>query len=636
MTDLLGEQLERLLNGEAASSSLTFEDARYVLDDGDGWQPPCRGPSVDPDARFVAGSTSTNDDAEHLMERAIALLEERRPTVFFELDDDLYVRVLAALVRILDEDRAARRRMFEHQHTGALFMLLANELSDDGFILADQMGLGKTLTYCNFVRLSMQLGRKYDGSSRFLVLVPASMVSTWKVALKAWVNHHLCTVDDLKYIRSSEKNGGSIVGPKAKVVLVTIEALKKRETASWMTYDDGEKEDDPPLPVVRQKRRRRAAGQPQTMPRPVRKKVNWFHIALDEAHCIKDEQTATYKHFAELSANSVLLMTGTPMINAPHELITLLNVAGAGTDLRVGSNPSEEAMDELAHLVKQFVLRRTIADVDPTELSIPNVEYVPIHVTLKRLHQRVLDVVSDLAMSPILLRHTERQACITPNIIYDRKLSQVQKSRLPGRAELVREGNAVIETLVGDVQSRRDAVSASSGGGSPHPPGPWKAIIFTHYKSHVAAVMTAMDSINLIAYELTGDLNDRKKEVNISGFKNTSSDCILVANITCGGTGLNLQEASVVYFLMPDYTSANELQAVSRIARCGQLAKKVTAVFINVDYSCTERALRIQYDKLKTEIKVMGGCTLTDRHRNRFDDMEMDSEDMDSEDMDSE
>ena len=82
-----------------------------------------------------------------------------------------------------------------------------------------------------------------------------------------------------------------------------------------------------------------------------------------------------------------------------------------------------------------------------------------------------------------------------------------------------------------------------------------------------------------------GGLNLKERENLIQQYNHIpGKNRVLIIQIKAGGVGLNLQQFSKVFIMSPDWNPANEIQAIARSHRKGQL-KKVEIYKFTVCYN---------------------------------------------------
>ena len=69
---------------------------------------------------------------------------------------------------------------------------------------------------------------------------------------------------------------------------------------------------------------------------------------------------------------------------------------------------------------------------------------------------------------------------------------------------------------------------------------------------------------------INGSVTPAKRQEIIDGFDKAPAGQVLVSRIVAGGTGLNIQSASVVIICEPQLKPSIESQAISRAYRMGQ------------------------------------------------------------------
>ncbi|GME86015.1 unnamed protein product [[Candida] boidinii] len=106
-------------------------------------------------------------------------------------------------------------------------------------------------------------------------------------------------------------------------------------------------------------------------------KFRWEYIVIDEAHRIKNEESALSQIIRLFYSKNRLLITGTPLQNNLHELWALLNfilpdVFGDNETFDEWFESQEEDQDQvvkkLHKLLSPFLIRRVKADVEKSLL----------------------------------------------------------------------------------------------------------------------------------------------------------------------------------------------------------------------------------------------------------------------------
>jgi len=198
-------------------------------------------------------------------------------------------------------------------------------------VLADEMGLGKTIQTICHLGLLLRAGNL----GPHLVCVPASTYSNWLREFAVW-----CPALVVLAYRGSQKERNQIQSETRRplnfhVLLTTYEMCVSQK-------DD----------------------------RKFMQKLRFSYMVLDEAHCLKNDNSVRYKHLSAIKVRHIVLLTGTPIQNNLSELASLASFILPGSkenfEVLLGATSDLEERD-VAHRVRKilgpFVLRRLKAEV---------------------------------------------------------------------------------------------------------------------------------------------------------------------------------------------------------------------------------------------------------------------------------
>ena len=121
-----------------------------------------------------------------------------------------------------------------------------------------------------------------------------------------------------------------------------------------------------------------------------------------------------------------------------------------------------------------------------------------------------------------------------------------------------------------------------------------KVIVFSFFLDTIEKVM------NLLGDRCYGPINGsvapQKRQEIIDAFDSAPAGSVLAAQIQAGGTGLNIQSASMVIICEPQFKPSIENQAISRAYRMGQ-TRNVLVYRLLCEGSFDERITKILADK---------------------------------------
>lgn len=257
-------------------------------------------------------------------------------------------------------------------------------------------------------------------------------------------------------------------------------------------------------------------------------------LVVDEAHYVKNPETRRSRTVERWAARTdhVLFLTGTPMENRVDEFRNL--VRHLRPELLPGIRDGDAA-------IGSEIFRKAVA---------------PAY--LRRNQQDVLTELPELQQvdeweefSPAA-RAAYRQAVADGNFMAMRRAAYADPAT---SAKLRRLRELVAE-------------AASNG---------LKVVVFSFFREVLTAAEEALRPASAAGSPPTvfGPLNGRvptaRRQELVDGFAEASGHAVLLSQIQSGGTGLNLQAASVVILCEPQVTHTLETQAVARAHRMGQI-----------------------------------------------------------------
>lgn len=246
-----------------------------------------------------------------------------------------------------------------------------------GGILADVMGLGKTLNILSLVVGSLTRAREYGRqeveddedtaiyrSRATLLICPLSTIVNWKEQ----INQHLRdkAIKHVIYQGSNRTNDAETLA-KNDLVITTYQVVANEYARTY--------ENRPNKPIF---------------------EINWFRVVLDEAHQIRNGAAIQSKAACEIRAERRWCVTGTPVQNRLEDLgalIKFLHISPfdelgnfgtyISTPLRTGD---AEAIPKLRILVDSITLRRL-----KDKLNLPQRKEQIVKLTMTQAERNLYD-----------------------------------------------------------------------------------------------------------------------------------------------------------------------------------------------------------------------------------------------------
>jgi SNF2 family DNA or RNA helicase len=121
-----------------------------------------------------------------------------------------------------------------------------------------------------------------------------------------------------------------------------------------------------------------------------------------------------------------------------------------------------------------------------------------------------------------------------------------------------------------------------------------KVIVFSFFRDTINAVRELLGEKAL--EPITGSVSPQRRQQIVDEFTAAQNGAVLLCQVQAGGTGLNIQAASVVIFCEPQIKPSIENQAISRAYRMGQI-RTVVVHRLLCENSVDERMLEILREK---------------------------------------
>jgi SNF2 family DNA or RNA helicase len=388
-------------------------------------------------------------------------------------------------------------------------------------ILADEVGLGKTIE-AGLVASELRLRSL---AARTLILVPVGLVEQWQQEL------------DRKF---------------GLPTVLAQDAALGRETGQA----------ERPLVI---------ASLPAARRTPLRDAVTasaWDLVVVDEAHRVKNPQSASAKLVRALRTRYLLLLTATPVENRLDDLFQLVNLVRPGHlgtprefrarhgSARTGAEPARN-LDTLQARLREVMVRHRrseLASMLPRRLAEtlclqPGAEEAELYASVS---QRVrLEGRSATPARKLALRSVQRLAGSSPWALAPSldKLGWTDLARLAGKIDATEKARVLIELL------RRHRAAGD------------KVVVFTAFRRTLDFLADLAASADLPAAVYHGGLSRRDKEEAVRSFRD---ELPVLLTTEAAGEGRNLQFCHVMVNVDLPWNPMQIEQRLGRIHRIGQ------------------------------------------------------------------
>ncbi len=450
------------------------------------------------------------------------------------------------------------KKLYQHQEEGIKFLL-----SRDGCILADDMGLGKSIQSI--------IAALESGAKKILIVCPSSTKINWEREINVFC-------DDTAIIDGKKWND-------AKFTIINFDILK-----NFHTLHNGKKPKE---------------GEPEVVLNRELAEAGFDLAIIDEAHYLKNNESIRGKIMVELSTkhniDKVWLLTGTPVANRPMDFFNLLKIIKSpiannwkyfavrycdgrqffrtlknGQRKQIWLTDGASNLEELANKTKNTIIRRLKTEV----LDMPDKVMTPMHHVLDKKGLRDYDLLWEQYMEKRKLE--------------GKKTNELQKDLV--ELILLRQfiANQAIPYTIEMVEN---AIEMGR-----------KVIVFTSFTDELEIIA---NHFGKIAVRHNGPMTSTQKQKSVDAFQNNPKVKVFVGNIKSAGVGITLTEATVVIFNSFDWVPGNNEQAEDRAFRIGQ-KNDVNVYYQLFDDTISSRMWSMLNNKKDVISTIMGDKKLTD------------------------
>lgn len=337
------------------------------------------------------------------------------------------------------------------------------------------------------------------------------------------------------------------------------------------------------------------------------REIEWDMIILDEAHRIKNKDTQWTKNIKKLKADYKHVMTGTPFINNPAELWSLLNFLDKNTwssywrfreqyckeilvqgrfRTIVGIKPG--SIETFRAMRAQLGPRREMAEVHAgIDHPIEAIRTVELNAVQRRMFTEIKATLSTLDEQGIPLR--------SPNV-----LSQLNRLRqiTVATPEVVSsvydqiQQRMVVDIKLVEPSSKLDDVMDILDEIDPE----HQVVVFSAFKDPLFLLEKRLEKAGITYLHMQVHHDDHERYEMWHDIFPKGEHRVFMSTLSLGGESINLTSAKYLVFLDRSWSPKDMKQAVGRIYRPGQ--DKVPEI-IYIDAQNTTD----QYVKTKLDIK---------------------------------
>ena len=478
-----------------------------------------------------------------------------------QVNDDPYfepIKIDVDFTKYNDVLAKSGKKLYQHQEEGIKFLLSRN-----GCILADDMGLGKSIQSI--------IAALESGAKKILVVCPSSTKINWEREINVFC-------DDTAIIDGKKWND-------AKFTIINFDILK-----NFHTLHNGKKPKD---------------GEPEVILNRELAEAGFDLAIIDEAHYLKNNESIRGKIMVELSTkhniDKVWLLTGTPVANRPMDFFNLLKIIKApiannwkyfavrycdgrqffrtlknGQRKQIWLTDGASNLEELANKTKNTIIRRLKTEV----LDMPDKVMTPMHHILDKKGLKDYDLLWEQYMEKRKLE--------------GKKTNELQKDLV----ELILLRQFIANQAIPyTIEMAENAIEMGR-----------KVIVFTSFTDELEIIA---NHFGKIAVKHNGPMTSTQKQKSVDAFQNNPKVKVFVGNIKSAGVGITLTEATVVIFNSFDWVPGNNEQAEDRAFRIGQ-KNDVNVYYQLFDDTISSRMWIMLNNKKDVISIIMGDKKLTD------------------------
>lgn len=415
---------------------------------------------------------------------------------------------------------------YEHQIEGFNF-----GLNNDRWLLGDEMGLGKTKQV-----IDIAVVKKLQKGYKHCLIICGVNGLKWN-----WQNEVSVHSNEQAYILGQRIQRGKLVIGSNADKFTDIQKLSTNPAYFIITNIESLRQDD----IVEELQKLCKSGEIGM-------------IAFDECHKAKNPTSQQGKGILKLQAETMIAMTGTPLMNQPFDLYIILKWLGYekhafGAFKRhyaeYGGYGGYEVvgyknLEELQERLEEIMLRRKKEEV----LDLPEKTYINEYVDMTPKQKKIYDeVTADIKMNIDQIKTAPNPLAELIRMRQATGYTGILSSTIQESAKMDRLEELVEEALLNDKQ----------------------VVIFSNWTQMTDAMWDRFSKKGWKLARITGQTNDADRQDIVNAFQDGAFK-VLIGTSGAMGTGLTLTAGTVEIFMDEPWNMALKEQCVDRCHRIGQ------------------------------------------------------------------
>lgn len=437
-----------------------------------------------------------------------------------------------------------------------------------GVLIAHDMGLGKTVTA---IALDAEKRLKFEHPARTLIICPLAVINSWIEHFKAWAPHlHVLAVDNKNRKPFMELVDYTFTNGVGYDVFIIHPAAVRLE--------------------------------------PDLAKYPWFHVIVDECHCLQDRKASQTKAIKKIKAFYKTGLSGTPVFNKPDDLWSILNwlypkywssywayfkryikwVEWDGYRQIIGVENEEELQNLIASFYSRIKKEEVAKDLPEKYYSNVKIKLHPQQArAYKQMKKDLLAWIGEHEHQPlpapvIIAQLMRLQQFASAYAELENYEVEVKTKVDPDQVAYLRSQGVTVygssdgqhhnyytkrieprvRVKLSEPSSKLDAVMEIIQGTDQ------QIVVFSQFSQMVELLAKRLEKANISHGLYTGSVPKEERDQIVDDFQSGKLR-VFAGSIKAGGVGLTLTAASTVILLNREWAETLNEQAINRCHRIG-------------------------------------------------------------------